>query len=93
MMESLYYGVPLVIVPQTIEEEITARRVQELGLGIAIDKADITVKTLRDAVKQVSCDQNILSRVQTMQQQAREAGGYQRATDVIMHYARTKVQK
>jgi UDP:flavonoid glycosyltransferase YjiC (YdhE family) len=32
-MEALYFGVPLVTFPRQPEQEATARRVEELGLG------------------------------------------------------------
>jgi MGT family glycosyltransferase len=84
VMESLASGVPLVVIPQITEEEITARRVQELGLGIALNKANVTVETLREAVMHVSHDPTVRMQVQAMQRHIHEAGGYQRATDAIM---------
>ena len=36
-MEALYYGVPLVCVPQMLEQEANAGRVAELGLGVRLD--------------------------------------------------------
>ena len=38
VMEALYYGVPLVVIPQVPQQIITANRVAELGLGVAIEK-------------------------------------------------------
>ncbi len=38
--ESLYFKVPLVMLPQTTEQEGVATRVAELGAGIKLDKAD-----------------------------------------------------
>lgn len=88
VMESLSYGVPLIVIPHILEQEATAQRVQELGLGIALDKATITTDVLREAVAQVAHDPTFRTRAQAMQQTIHEAGGYQRATDAIMHYAR-----
>ena len=88
VMESLYYGVPLVVIPQIMEQEATAKRVQELGLGIALDRTTVTADVLREAVAQVAYDPAFLLRVQTMQQEIREAGGYIRATDAIMQFVR-----
>ena len=92
-MESLYYGVPLIIIPQINEQAVTAQRVQELGLGIALDRASVTAQMLHDAVDQIAHDPSFRSRVQAMQQQVRESGGYQRATDALMQYARANAQK
>jgi len=89
VMESLYYGVPLVVIPQIMEQEATAKRVQELGLGIALDRRAVTVDALREAVSQVAHDPTFRLRVQAMQQEVREAGGYLRATDAIMQFVHT----
>lgn len=86
VMESLAYGTPLIVIPQIREQEITAQRVQELGLGIALDRAAVTASVLREAVEQVAHDPTFRTRVQSMQQMIRETGGYQRATDAIRQY-------
>ncbi len=85
-MESLAFGVPLVVIPQMPEQEMTARRVQELGLGIALDRETLTTEKLRTAVEQVSGNSAFRTRVQSMQHEIRESGGYQRAADAITHY-------
>ncbi len=68
---------------------MTAHRVQELGLGIALDRNTITAQELRAAVERVMGDPGYRSRVQKMQQQVRDAGGYRRAAAVILHYEQT----
>lgn len=86
-MESLYFGVPLVVIPQMMEQEITARRVEELGLGTALPQENLSAEQLREAVVRVQQDPSIAQHVQAMQQQVRAAGGYQRATDAILDFA------
>lgn len=86
-MESLYYGVPMVAVPQMLEQALTARRITELGLGIALEKEAVNVTTLREAVERVANESTFRERVQNMQQITREAGGYQRGADAIMQFA------
>ena len=44
-MESLYYGVPMVAVPQMHEQEANARRAEELGVGRQLDPDGITPRT------------------------------------------------
>lgn len=87
-MESLYYGVPMVVIPQMIEQAVTARRVQELGLGVAIMPEELSVETLHYAVLHVAQDSSFRQRVQEMQRLAREAGGYKRAVDAIIQFSR-----
>lgn len=85
-MESLYYGVPLVAVPQTQEQAVTAQRIADMGLGIALSKEAVTAATLREAVEQVATERAIHERVQQMQHLTREAGGYLRATEAILRF-------
>ncbi len=85
-MEALYFGVPLVVVPQMQEQEATAHRVAELGLGRMLSRAEISVEALQKALSQVCNDAALLARVQDMQQKVWEAGGAVRAVDAIEAY-------
>ncbi len=91
-MESLSYGVPLVVIPQISEQAATARRVQELGLGIALDREMVTAERLREAVAQVAHDPSYRTNAHNMQNTIIDSGGYQRATDAVMQFALTHVQ-
>ncbi len=88
-MESLYYGVPMIVIPQMMEQALTARRVEELGLGISLDRDTLTVQTLQEAVIRVSSDPAFRERAQAMQQEVRKAGGHRRAVDAIMQFSRS----
>ncbi len=92
-MESLYYGVPMVAVPQTQEQVVTARRIAEMGLGLMLEKEAVTVTTLYEAVKHVVNDSGCRQRVQQMQQVTREAGGYLRATDAMMQFTQEHAKR
>jgi MGT family glycosyltransferase len=86
-MESLYYGVPMVVIPQMVEQAMTARRVVELELGLSLEKEALNATTLRETVERVANESIFHERVQSMQQVIHEAGGYQRAVDAIMRFA------
>ncbi len=86
-MESLYYGVPMVAIPQMIEQAMTAQRIAEMGLGVMLEKEAVNVTTLREAVERVANEASFRERVQSMQRITREAGGYLRAADAIMQFA------
>jgi MGT family glycosyltransferase len=85
-MESLYFGVPLVVVPFIREQRLTARRVKELGLGIVLERETLTPGNLRDSVLTVAGDRELGRRVKAMQYLTRTAGGFRRATDAIQHH-------
>ena len=86
-MESLYYGVPIVAIPQMQEQAMTAQRIEELGLGVMLDKSSIPPENLRQAVERVSNDAALHARVSEMQQHVRNAGGYKKAADAILAFA------
>jgi RimJ/RimL family protein N-acetyltransferase len=90
VMEAVYYGVPMVVVPQQPEQAMTAARVAELGLGVAFEPGQVTAGALRDAVTTVSDDADYRNRIAHMQQAARDAGGYMRAADAIQQFGRTQ---
>lgn len=91
-MESLTFGVPLIVVPQMEEQAMTARRVQELGLGLALDMETLTAETLRNSVEQVAHDSAFRVRVHRMQSEIDQAGGAPRAVNAIMGYVHNDQQ-
>ena len=54
--ESLFYGVPLVVIPQMGEQETVGRRVEELGAGLYLAKREATAARLRESVERVLAD-------------------------------------
>lgn len=88
VLESLYYGVPMVVIPPGVEQAATARRIVDLGLGIALEQKDLTAEALRGAVERIHADPAFYERARAMQQQVREAGGASRAADTMQSFAR-----
>jgi len=82
-MESLYYGVPLVVIPQIEEQEVTARRVGDMRLGKYLTRAAVNAQILADTVAWVFGNQEILHNVQGIQEQIQASGGSRRAADLI----------
>lgn len=67
VMEAVYYGVPMLAMPQMGEQVLTALRMQELGLGEAIvDKSQVTTALLRDRIERMLADEALHQRVQQM---------------------------
>jgi MGT family glycosyltransferase len=86
-MESLYFGVPLVVVPSIAEQRLTARRIQELGLGVTLDHERLTAEVLRESALTAARDPQIRAQVNTMQRYTRTAGGCGRAAQAITQFA------
>lgn len=74
-MESLYFGVPLIAVPQMFEQQINAQRVVELGLGRHLDAEHLTPHVLREAVEQVVGDPQIRANLERLSGQLRATNG------------------
>ncbi|MFE0377151.1 macrolide family glycosyltransferase [Streptomyces inhibens] len=87
-MESLYYGVGLITVPQMPEQAANAGRVQELGLGEQLDAGTVTAESLRAAVARVASDSAVRANLDRMRKVVRESGGAVRGADVIEEYLR-----
>ncbi|TDD81300.1 macrolide family glycosyltransferase [Actinomadura rubrisoli] len=82
-MEALAAAVPMVAVPSTPEQQTTADRVAELGLGQTFSPTEATPDRLRDAVRDLLDDAATKQRMRAMQHDVREAGGAPRAADAI----------
>ena len=90
-MESLYYGVPMVGLPQQGEQMMTAQRIQELGLGTMLDMNTLTVEQLHSTIKAAIFNADYRKNAQTMQQYVLNAGGYKRAAGAIINFAQRQV--
>jgi UDP:flavonoid glycosyltransferase YjiC (YdhE family) len=82
-MEAMQAGVPVVTVPQTVEQESNAVRVEQLGLGVRLDPAGLTPQALRAAVDRAATDPGIAAHVARLRRDIAEAGGAVRAADVV----------
>lgn len=86
LMESFAYGVPVVVIPQMAEQPLNAHRVAELRLGVALRKESVTVEELRQAVDQVASEPGFREKVQALQRDVREGGGYVRAAEAVLAF-------
>jgi MGT family glycosyltransferase len=82
-MEALYYGVPLLTLPQMPEQAVNADRVVALGLGQQLDVRAVTADALRDALDQVTSSSEIRANLTRMQAEVRAAGGVDAGVQAI----------
>jgi MGT family glycosyltransferase len=82
-MESLALGVPPVVVPRTLEQEIVADRLAELGLGVRVDPGDVDAASLLKAVTGLAEDAGAHERVARMREHITDAGGAAAAADRV----------
>jgi len=81
--EAVVYGVPMIVVPNTIEQSVNAARIEQLRAGLYLDHADLTVQKLQTAVAKILADPATTSGLSPLLNSFKEAGGAQLAADVI----------
>jgi MGT family glycosyltransferase len=79
--EALYFGVPLVLFPQTPEQQGVANRVLELNAGIALE--DTTPEGIRRTVQTALERQELREGAAAIQASFHRCGGAKAAADVI----------
>ena len=85
--EGLNFGVPLVLVPQQIEQAFNGRQVARQGAGIVLADTPpyghLDARVLRRAVDKVFADPTYRLNAQRLSRSFHEAGGYPQAATVI----------
>lgn len=80
--ESLYFCVPLVMLPQTSEQGGVAERVRQLGAGVKLDKMD--ARNVRKAVQQVLADASYKEKAREISAGFQKCAGAKGAADKIL---------
>ena len=86
--ESLYHGVPVVVIPQMGEQAIVGRRAEQLGAGLYLANDDVTPDSLRASVQHLLGDSRFREQAARVRESFRSAGGVERAVDAIIAFTR-----
>lgn len=81
--EALYYGVPLIVIPQSADQPIIAQQVADIGAGIQLSIQDLTAKQLRAAVDDVLGRPNFREAAANVRKSLQRSGGYNQAVDEV----------
>ncbi len=85
--EAIYYGVPMIAIPQMDEQAITARQIEKLGLGYAFcDKTAITSKKLRAAILSCLGNPAYKLRAKEFSMDMKSLGGAKASADAILKF-------
>ncbi len=87
--EALYFGKPLLIVPYLLEQAIVARRVVDLGAGLALSPREVTPGKLRATINELLFNPDYAAAARELGAGLREAGGPDRAASEILSYVRS----
>ncbi|WP_017208922.1 macrolide family glycosyltransferase [Clostridium beijerinckii] len=82
--EGLYFNIPLILIPQSVDQPFVANRVAELGAGIVIEKNRVTPEVLNKCVAEILSDDNFKLNSEKIGESLREAGGYKVGVDEII---------
>ena len=80
--ESLYFKVPLVMFPQTTEQQGVCERVLELGAGVKPDKTDVV--SILSSVNQIFSDRTYQKNAEKIAEGFKECSGAKGAADKIL---------
>ncbi|WUS99767.1 glycosyl transferase [Streptomyces sp. NBC_00708] len=81
--EGLYSGVPMIAVPQGVDQFMNADQLVELGVARRIDTDDATPEALREALGALVNDPEVARRSARLRDDARAEGGTHRAAGLV----------
>ncbi|MCY9661578.1 glycosyltransferase [Paenibacillus chondroitinus] len=84
--EGLYYGVPLIVIPQSADQPMVAAQVASIGAGMQLQMQSLTANQLREAVDHVLSEPSYKIAVANTRESLRQSGGYRQAVDEIFKY-------
>jgi len=86
--ESLYHGVPVLVIPQVGEQAIVGRRAEQLGAGLYLAKEDVTADRLRESVARLLSDERFREQASAVSESFQASGGVARAASAIWKFTR-----
>ncbi|TCP21501.1 MGT family glycosyltransferase [Scopulibacillus darangshiensis] len=84
--EGLYYGVPLIVIPQSADQPIIARQVANIGAGIQLQMESLTANRLYEAADHVLNHQSFHKAVANIRESFQKSGGYHQAVNEIFKF-------
>ncbi|WP_338472840.1 glycosyltransferase [Niallia sp. XMNu-256] len=84
--EGLYYGVPLIVIPQSADQPIIAQQVANIGAGIKLQMQNLTANQLHETADHVLNHSTLHKTVVNIRESFRKSGGYHQAVDEIFEF-------
>ncbi|MFB6894690.1 macrolide family glycosyltransferase [Kitasatospora sp. NPDC056327] len=81
--EGMFHGVPMIAVPQAVDQFANADSLVALGVARRLDTEDATAAALRAALLELTADPGTAGRLAGLSEQARAEGGTARAADLV----------
>lgn len=77
--EALFFGIPSILIPQSVDQPFVAYRVSELDAGIVLNKDKITPNLLKESLEKILINNHYKKNSQNIGQSLKDAGGYKMA--------------
>ncbi|EPY7709203.1 glycosyltransferase [Bacillus cereus group sp. Bc002] len=81
--EGLNYGIPLIVIPQSADQPVIAKQVENLGVGIKLSMKELTVEQLRESVELVLNNPSYKEAALHLKESFRKSSGHKQAVDEI----------
>lgn len=89
-VESAWFGVPMLVVPQMGDQLFVAGRIEQLGAGVRMKPAQATAAGLRTQADRVVSDDRFRAASTQIGESLRAAGGFAAAADEVQMFVRMK---
>lgn len=84
--EGLYNGIPLIVIPQSADQPVIAKQVENLGAGVKLSMKELTVEQLRESVELVLNNSSFKEVALNLKESFQKSGGYKQAADEIFTF-------
>ncbi|MBI5839051.1 MAG: glycosyl transferase [Chloroflexi bacterium] len=84
--EALFFGVPLIVIPMSVDQPIVASRVRELGAGIYLEKRKANHRNLKKFSGLILADERYKNNSKVIGDSFRKSGGHRQGVDEIFAY-------
>jgi MGT family glycosyltransferase len=84
--EALYYGVPLIVIPQGADQPIIGGQVAKIGAGITLQMQSLTANQLREAADHVLNEPSFHQAIATIREVFQKSGGSRQAAAEIFEF-------
>jgi MGT family glycosyltransferase len=81
--EALWYAVPMVAIPQTVDQPLNAAQLEELGVGRHLTADPPGSGDIRDAIRYVATDPDVRRRINAIRDEVHAVGGPVHAADAV----------
>lgn len=85
--ESIYYGVPMIAIPQMDEQAITARAIEGNGLGFALlSQKEVTSEAIKKHIITLLTDPSYKTKVNEFSEDMKSLGGAKASCDALIQF-------